>query len=526
MTAALAKPAAPSIAVTADPAGSATDVEFNSRTDTADYHAAVEEALEAIRAGDIFQVQVGQRFEVTTDADPLDVYRMLRTSNPSPYMYLLRLAGTGAESTGAGAADARHRRLQPGIAGDASPAPGSPGCIPIAGTRPRGATDAKDAALAAELVSDEKERAEHVMLVDLGRNDLGRVCEPGTVRVVEFGAVERFSHVMHIVSTVVGTVQEGLDAVDVLAACYPAGTLSGAPKVRAMELIDELEPVRRGVYGGGVGYLDFGGDLDFAIAIRTAVMRGGRAYRAGSCRHRRRQHARFRGGRDPAQGPRRPAGTRHGRDPPPGGRAGRLRVVSEVPESSEATVESTAAPRRTLPRSAVLSILGVVVGAVVVLLSASPTWIRVSLRASTGHVTLRGSTSASAAVPLALVAVAGLIALALVRTWLRRVLAVLIALAGVGVAVAGVHVLSSAPAIARGNSRVSAAGRLSAAHVTAAPYVSLLGALLIVAGAVLAGMCSGGWPGPSRRYEAAETRQRRPADAWEALERGEDPTTG
>lgn len=200
--------------------------------------------------------------------------------------------------------------------------------------------------------------------------------------------------------------------------------------------------------------------------------------------------------------------------------------MSEVPESSEATVESTAAPRRTLPRSAVLSILGVVVGAVVVLLSASPTWIRVSLRASTGHVTLRGSTSASAAVPLALVAVAGLIALALVRTWLRRVLAVLIALAGVGVAVAGVHVLSSAPAIARGNSRVSAAGRLSAAHVTAAPYVSLLGALLIVAGAVLAGMCSGGWPGPSRRYEAAETRQRRPADAWEALERGEDPTTG
>jgi anthranilate synthase component 1 len=149
---------------------------------------------------------------------------------------------------------------------------------PIAGTRPRGETDAEDAALAAELVGDAKERAEHVMLVDLGRNDLGRVCEPGTVRVIEFGAVERFSHVMHIVSTVVGRVREGLDAVDVLAACYPAGTLTGAPKVRAMELIDELEPVRRGIYGGGVGYLDFRGDLDFAIAIRTAVMRGERAY--------------------------------------------------------------------------------------------------------------------------------------------------------------------------------------------------------------------------------------------------------
>ena len=272
MTAALAKPAAPSVAVTGDPG----EIAFSTRTPEGEYAKAVDRALEAIRAGDIFQVQVGQRFEVTTDADPLDVYRMLRTSNPSPYMYLLRLAGTGAEKTGAGAATLDVVGSSPESLVTVT---GSVARLhPIAGTRPRGATDAKDAALAAELVGDEKERAEHVMLVDLGRNDLGRVCKPGTVRVIEFGGVERFSHVMHIVSTVVGTVREGLDAVDVLAACYPAGTLTGAPKVRAMEIIDELEPVRRGIYGGGVGYLDFGGDLDFAIAIRTAVMRQGKAF--------------------------------------------------------------------------------------------------------------------------------------------------------------------------------------------------------------------------------------------------------
>jgi anthranilate synthase component I len=277
MTAALAQPAPPSVAVTA---GGDPDIRFDSRTDTDDYFAAVEQALEAIRAGDIFQVQVGQRFEVTTGADPLDVYRMLRTSNPSPYMYLLRLAGRGAEATGAGAPTLDVVGSSPEslvtVAGDGDGLTAR--LHPIAGTRPRGATAEQDAALAAELVGDEKERAEHVMLVDLGRNDLGRVSEPGTVRVVEFGAIERFSHVMHIVSTVIGRVRDGLDAIDVLAACYPAGTLSGAPKVRAMELIDELEPVRRGIYGGGVGYLGFDGDLDFAIAIRTAVMRGGKAY--------------------------------------------------------------------------------------------------------------------------------------------------------------------------------------------------------------------------------------------------------
>jgi anthranilate synthase component 1 len=149
---------------------------------------------------------------------------------------------------------------------------------PIAGTRPRGDTPERDAALAAELLADPKERAEHLMLVDLGRNDLGRVCAPGSVEVVDFMSVERFSHVMHIVSTVVGRLGPGRNAFDVLAACFPAGTLSGAPKPRAMEIIEELEPARRGPYGGCVGYLDFGGDLDTAIVIRTAVLRGGTAY--------------------------------------------------------------------------------------------------------------------------------------------------------------------------------------------------------------------------------------------------------
>ena len=159
---------------------------------------------------------------------------------------------------------------------------------PIAGTRPRGATPEEDAGLAAELLADPKERAEHVMLVDLGRNDLGRVCAPGTVEVVDFMAVERYSHVMHIVSTVVGEVRREHARSTCCCACFPAGTLSGAPKLRAMEIIEELEPTRRGLYGGVVGYLDFAGDLDTAIAIRTVVMRDGTGLRAGRRRHRRR----------------------------------------------------------------------------------------------------------------------------------------------------------------------------------------------------------------------------------------------
>jgi anthranilate synthase component 1 len=207
---------------------------------------------------------VGQRFVADTDADPLDVYRVLRTLNPSPYMYFLRtddvdIVGCSPEAL----VTVKDRRAV---------------LHPIAGTRRRGETAEKDAALAAELVSDPKEQAEHVMLVDLARNDLGRVSAAGSVQVVEFGAVERYSHVWHIVSTVESVVADGMDAFDVLTATFPAGTLTGAPKVRAMELIDELEPVRRNVYGGAVGYLDAAGDLDMAIAIRTAVMRDGKAY--------------------------------------------------------------------------------------------------------------------------------------------------------------------------------------------------------------------------------------------------------
>jgi anthranilate synthase component 1 len=272
MAAGLAQPAAPTVATTSREA----EFDFRSRTPEGSYRPAVEAALEYVRAGDIFQAQIGQRFEVTTSADALDIYRMLRATNPSPYMYLVRLDGPDGPLDIVGSSP---ESLVTVVRNGSEPDAGLTARLhPIAGTRPRGATPEQDAELAAELVGDAKERAEHIMLVDLGRNDLGRVCEPGTVRVLEFGAVERYSHVMHIVSTVVGEVAAERTAVDVLAACFPAGTLSGAPKVRAMEIIDELEPVRRGIYGGGVGYLDFAGDLDMAIAIRTAVLRAGTAY--------------------------------------------------------------------------------------------------------------------------------------------------------------------------------------------------------------------------------------------------------
>jgi anthranilate synthase component 1 len=228
------------------------------------FRPAVETAKEEIRAGEAFQVVVSQRFDVATAASALDIYRVLRVTNPSPYMYLLRFDGFDVVGSSPEALVK--------VTGDRAL------LHPIAGTRWRGATPEEDHRLGVELLADEKERAEHLMLVDLGRNDLGRVCEPGTVEVVDFMSVERYSHVMHIVSTVVGRVAEGHTAYDVLAATFPAGTLSGAPKPRAMEIIEQLEPIRRGVYAGAVGYLDFAGDLDAAIAIRTAVLRDGTAY--------------------------------------------------------------------------------------------------------------------------------------------------------------------------------------------------------------------------------------------------------
>jgi len=260
MTAELAA-AAPSTVAVADPS---VEPDFERGTTSADYRAAVERAKAEIRRGEAFQVVVSQRFAVPTEADPLDVYRMLRATNPSPYMYLLRFDGFDVVGSSPEAL--------------VKVADGRAMMHPIAGTRWRGETPEEDAELAAELLADPKERAEHLMLVDLGRNDLGRVCAPGSVEVVDFMSVERYSHVMHIVSTVVGEVVAGRTAYDVLASCFPAGTLSGAPKPRAMEIIEELEKTRRGVYGGCVGYLDFAGDADTAIAIRTAYLRDGTAY--------------------------------------------------------------------------------------------------------------------------------------------------------------------------------------------------------------------------------------------------------
>ncbi len=211
------------------------------RTESADYRAMVEVAKEHIRAGDAFQIVLSQRFDVPTEADPLDIYRVLRATNPSPYMYLLRLpTPDGAPIAVVGSSPEALVTVRDGLVT----------MHPIAGTRPRGATEEDDVLLAKDLLSDAKERSEHVMLVDLGRNDLGRVCAAGTCKVVEFFTIERYSHVMHIVSTVTGRLAPDRTAYDALAACFPAGTLSGAPKPRAMQIIDELEPARRGVYGG------------------------------------------------------------------------------------------------------------------------------------------------------------------------------------------------------------------------------------------------------------------------------------
>ncbi|MER5487003.1 anthranilate synthase component I [Streptomyces sp. NPDC002812] len=239
--------------------------EYSALWGGAKYQAAVEDVKERIRAGEAFQVVPSQRFETPCSASALDVYRVLRATNPSPYMYLFRFEN-GFDVVGS--SPEALVKVEDGRAM----------VHPIAGTRHRGATPQQDNELADELLADPKERAEHLMLVDLGRNDLGRVCEPGSVEVVDFMSIERYSHVMHIVSTVTGRVAEGKTAFDVLTACFPAGTLSGAPKPRAMQIIEELEPTRRGLYGGCVGYLDFAGDSDTAIAIRTALLRDGKAY--------------------------------------------------------------------------------------------------------------------------------------------------------------------------------------------------------------------------------------------------------
>lgn len=243
---------------------SGKSVEFRSNVSRESFEASVEKAKEYVRSGDIIQVVLSQRFSGELSADPLDIYRVLRTLNPSPYMFFLRFEDTviaGASPEVMVRKEGSHVELRP-----------------IAGTRPRGDTPEADALLAKELLADPKERAEHVMLVDLGRNDLGRVCATGSVTVTELMVIERYSHVMHIVSNVQGELDENLDAFDLVRATFPAGTLSGAPKIRAMQIIDELEPVRREIYGGAVGYFSFSGNMDLAIAIRTLVIKDGKVH--------------------------------------------------------------------------------------------------------------------------------------------------------------------------------------------------------------------------------------------------------
>ena len=247
------------------------DLKYERKTNSENYQKSVKKAIEYIEAGDAFQIVLSQRFDIDCKKSGLDVYRVLRNSNPSPYMYYLNFPSKDLKSS------------EFEIVGS------SPEALitikdrkallhPIAGTRPRAQNLIEDEKLAMDLLNDEKEKAEHLMLVDLGRNDLGRFCKPGSIEVVQFMQVEKYSHVMHLVSTITGELNESVTVLDALKSTFPAGTLSGAPKVRAMEIIDELEPVSRGVYGGALGYFDFAGNMDMAITIRTALIKQNRAF--------------------------------------------------------------------------------------------------------------------------------------------------------------------------------------------------------------------------------------------------------
>ena len=261
-------------------------LKVRARTPKPKFLESVRRAKEYIAAGDIFQVVLSERWDFEPGVAPLDLYRALRTVNPSPYMYFLRFGG---EQKNAKRKNAGHKDPRRNNSTEMHVLGSSPEMLvratghnleyrPIAGTHPRGRDEAEDAALEKKMLADEKERAEHVMLVDLGRNDLGRVSEYGSVKVRDLMYVERYSHVMHLVSALEGRLRPELNAMDAFAACFPAGTLSGAPKVRAMQIIEELEPTRRGVYGGSVLYADFAGNLDSCIAIRTLLMKGKKAY--------------------------------------------------------------------------------------------------------------------------------------------------------------------------------------------------------------------------------------------------------
>jgi len=244
--------------------GNPGQVKFGSNISREEFVGKVNQAKEYIKAGDIFQVVLSQRLMTPLETEPFDIYRSLRTINPAPYLYYLNFGGTVI----IGSSPEMLVRVEDGVVQTR----------PIAGTRPRGSTGNEDTALAKELLADEKEKAEHIMLVDLGRNDLGKVCDYGSIEVSGFMDIERYSHVMHIVSTVTGQMLPGKTIYDALEACFPAGTVSGAPKIRAMEIIEELEPSRRGVYAGAIGYFGFTGNMDTCITIRTILVHRGMTY--------------------------------------------------------------------------------------------------------------------------------------------------------------------------------------------------------------------------------------------------------
>ncbi len=254
--------------VTAPPVKRGPSYAVERQFDKADYIAAVERSKEYIAAGDMMQVQIGQRLQKRYTESPLSLYRALRSLNPSPYMYFydmgdFQIVGASPEIL---------------VRQEHTPEGGKVTIRPLAGRRPRGATPKEDKALEAELSGDAKERAEHLMLIDLARNDIGRIAKTGSVKVTDAFVIERYSHVMHIVSNVEGLLKDGMTSLDVLKATFPAGTLTGAPKIRAMQIIDELEPVKRGIYGGACGYLSFAGDMDVAIAIRTGIIKNNTLY--------------------------------------------------------------------------------------------------------------------------------------------------------------------------------------------------------------------------------------------------------
>lgn len=512
MTADLSEPTEPSVAtldLQARP-------EVARRTTPEQYMAGVERVREHIRDGDAFQVVLSQRFEVTTEVDALDVYRVLRASNPSPYMYLLRFEGAESPYDVVGSSP----EALVTVTGDRAVV------HPPAGTRPRGATPEQDVLLAHELRSDPKEQAEHVMLVDLARNDLGRVCVPGTVDVADFMRVEQYSHVMHLVSTVFGQLRPGARALDVLRASFPAGTVSGAPKPSAMTIIESLEPSRRSLYAGTVGYVDVGGDMDMAIAIRTAVLHQGKAYvQAG---------AGIVADSDPrteqaecenkaaavlqaiaAAASLRPAG-RH--------RAGRGGNAAAPSMSRPA-----AAPRHELALAVGLCVLASA-GA---LIAAGRTW-AVGTVGALPPLPARdlALTAAQAGAPvsgLAVLGLAGGVAVVAARGWLRVAVGVLLLFAGVVVAVVGAG-FDAGSAFASEGLFPAGAGR------TGWPLLAAgCGAGLALAGLLVA-VRGRRWSTLSRRYDLPAARVQeapsQPADTgaqadrelWEALDRGEDPT--